>query len=178
MKRTIANSCSDEEFATIVSSVTSARKVAKILGFAAGGGAVKGVRRRIAKLNLDTSHFVYLLDEDGKAQPNVQSVLTDRSPRHRRKAIVKRKLIESGLLENKCDKCGLGPEWDGESLDLQLHTIDGNLRNHSIENLRILCPNCYQQVFLRNALSQAGKRAWPTRRKNERAAHYRALLES
>lgn len=39
----------------------------------------------------------------------------------------------------ECEKCG----WDKEIDVLQVHHIDRNRRNHSINNLQILCPNCH-----------------------------------
>jgi hypothetical protein len=50
------------------------------------------------------------------------------------------------LLENKCSKCGLGPEWNGEPLTIQLDHIDGNRKNFNLTNLRMLCPNCHTQT--------------------------------
>lgn len=59
---------------------------------------------------------------------------------------LKKKLIQAGLKENKCEKCGLLPIWMGEQLTLHLDHIDGDHNNRSIENLRILCPNCHSQT--------------------------------
>lgn len=45
---------------------------------------------------------------------------------------------------HKCAICG----WD-EDLDvLQVHHIDENRQNNSIENLIILCPNCHQKLTI------------------------------
>ena len=47
---------------------------------------------------------------------------------------------------NKCLHCGIGPEWNGKPITLQLDHIDGNNDDHRLENLRILCPNCHTQT--------------------------------
>lgn len=47
---------------------------------------------------------------------------------------------------NECTKCGLGPEWNGQTLRLQVDHIDGNSDNNFPHNLRVLCPNCHTQT--------------------------------
>jgi hypothetical protein len=46
----------------------------------------------------------------------------------------------------KCIECGIGSEWNGKLLTLQLDHIDGDGKNHSLNNLRIICPNCHSQT--------------------------------
>jgi hypothetical protein len=38
------------------------------------------------------------------------------------------------------------PLWRGRALSLQLDHIDGNGRDHRLENLRMLCLNCHSQT--------------------------------
>ena len=52
------------------------------------------------------------------------------------------RLIEEGIKENKCEICGLS-EWMGKPIPLELHHIDCNHFNNSIDNLQILCSNCH-----------------------------------
>lgn len=54
-------------------------------------------------------------------------------------------LIKEGYKENKCENCGIS-EWNKLPLVCQLHHIDGDNTNNSIENLQILCPNCHSQT--------------------------------
>ena len=59
---------------------------------------------------------------------------------------IKRKLLDEGLIENKCEICGLLPMWNDKPLVLQLDHIDGNNANNARNNLRLLCPNCHTQT--------------------------------
>jgi hypothetical protein len=45
-----------------------------------------------------------------------------------------------------CEQCGIGNEYNGKPLSLELDHVDGNSNNNKVENLRILCPNCHSQT--------------------------------
>lgn len=55
---------------------------------------------------------------------------------------LRKKLIEDGIKEDKCEKCN-NSHWFGEKLMLELHHIDGNRFNNKLDNLMVLCPNCH-----------------------------------
>ncbi len=56
----------------------------------------------------------------------------------------KYRLIRTGILLEKCDNCGFDEQRlsDGK-VPLQLDFIDGNHLNRKLENVRLLCYNCY-----------------------------------
>ena len=58
---------------------------------------------------------------------------------------LKHRLLKEGILQNCCSVCGLSVWWDKE-IQCELDHIDGNKFNHSLENLRMLCPNCHSQT--------------------------------
>ncbi len=62
-------------------------------------------------------------------------------PRHR----VKDRLIKENLIPHECAICGLGSEWNGLKLVLQLDHRNGRNNDNRLENLRFLCPNCHSQ---------------------------------
>lgn len=57
----------------------------------------------------------------------------------------RRRLIEDGLKEAKCEICGLSL-WMGRPIPLELHHKNFNHYDNSLENLQILCSNCHMQV--------------------------------
>ena len=60
-------------------------------------------------------------------------------------AAKRRRLIEDGIKEAKCECCGLS-EWMGKPIPLELHHKDFNHYNNELSNLQILCSNCHMQA--------------------------------
>lgn len=58
--------------------------------------------------------------------------------------VLKKKLIEDGIKEYKCERCG-NTEWNGKPIPLELHHINGDHTDNRLENLIILCSNCHSQ---------------------------------
>lgn len=67
-------------------------------------------------------------------------------------SVKRKRLIEEGIKENKCECCGLS-EWMGKPIPLELHHKDFNHFNNTLENLQILCSNCHMQAHGYNNLS-------------------------
>ena len=59
-------------------------------------------------------------------------------------------LLVNKLKQNKCQLCNQNPEWNNKPLDFLLDRIDKNGKNNDLENLRLLCPNCYSQSNKKN----------------------------
>lgn len=51
-------------------------------------------------------------------------------------------LLERG---HRCECCGL-TEWLGKPITIELEHTDGDRKNNTRENLKLLCPNCHSQT--------------------------------
>jgi transposase-like protein len=116
------------------------------LGLCETGSAHHKMKERLHSLGLDTSHFgkrKRVLGFEGYRIP-LESYLV--KGRRASSNGLKRRLISSGMLEERCALCGLGPIWASKPLTLQLDHVDGDIYNNLRENLRLLCPNCHSQT--------------------------------
>ncbi len=75
----------------------------------------------------------------------------------RNNSTLKRRLIEAGILEEKCGECGLS-EWRGKRLCIQMDHVNGINTDNRLENLRMLCPNCHSQTETFGARNKVIKR--------------------
>ena len=46
----------------------------------------------------------------------------------------------------KCSECPITDTYNGKPISLQVHHIDGDNTNNTLENLALLCPNCHSQT--------------------------------
>lgn len=112
-----------------------------------------------AELGMHWNTFVKYAKELGCYKPNqggkgthkktshcydINDILSGKYPGYQTFKL-KNRLLSLGIKENKCEICGI-TEWNGKPLNMELHHIDGNKNNNSLENLQILCPNCHAQT--------------------------------
>lgn len=145
MRRSRIYDFNDDEFSLIVTTSISMSQVMRRIGLPEKGSNRKTAKKRIASLNLDTSHFRN--GNFGTAPPNkipLEEILVEGSTYQTGK--LKKRLLKIGLLDEVCSICGQGPTWKEQRLVLILDHINGNSLDHRIENLRIVCPNCDTQL--------------------------------
>lgn len=84
------------------------------------------------------------LNKKSKKGIPLEEILKGKHPQYQSFKL-KNKLIKEGIKKNECEICGLN-EWNEQVINCELDHIDGNSRNHLLDNLRILCPNCHSQT--------------------------------
>jgi len=110
-------------------------EVLKKLGLRLAGGNFANLQRNIDKFQIDISHMKHQASNQGKEVIAFDSL--------KKRESIKRRYIQQR--QYCCEWCGIS-EWNDRPLTLELDHIDGNNRNNSIENLRLLCPNCHSQT--------------------------------
>lgn len=131
---------SREQLEEIVKNSKSDRDVAEALGYSKnGGGTMQSLHRMYEEMNLDTSHFL------GQGwNKNNYAYETFTSGTYKKNGSTTLKAL-THLRGHKCECCGLS-EWLGQPITLEVHHVDGDRLNNSLDNLQILCPNCHSQT--------------------------------
>ena len=129
-------SFSKEEISEIVQTSYSNREVARKLGYAVdSGGTMASLKKMYLELELDTSHF----KGQGWNKENFD-YSRFRYGNNIRTANALNALI--ALRGHRCECCGL-TEWLDNPISLEVHHEDGDSLNNTLENLKLLCPNCH-----------------------------------
>lgn len=136
---------SDEEFSASVKTATSMAELIRALNYSLQGATYRKLHKEIKRLGLDTAHWTGRKGKrtDGRVfvNPVPLSTVMVRNSSYSRSSL-KRRLIAEGLLEYKCQICGLF-EWMGTKLSLHIDHINGDCHDNREENIRLLCPNCH-----------------------------------
>ena len=130
-----------QQLQKLVNECNSFSEVLRKMGRSVSGDAVKMLKE---KLDLYNISYLFLNNNNVASQIPLEQILVKNMPYSSQ--TLKKRLIKASLKENKCECCGIGPEWNGKPLVLQLDHINGDHNDNRLENLQILCPNCHTQT--------------------------------
>ncbi len=123
--------------------------VLRYLGVPQSGGMQTHIKKRMAVEGVDVSHFTgqgHNRGKPSKTKLTWEQILVARDPLEHKMDTkrLRRALLEMGR-EHLCESCGIGPEYNGKPLVLEIDHINGESWNNVPDNLRFLCPNCHSQ---------------------------------
>jgi hypothetical protein len=132
---------SEEEARVAVAAARSHFDAMVRLGVRPAGGNHATLKKYLALWGISTDHF----DWGGARPPKrealpLEEVLVEGSNYQRKR--LKRRLVEAGLKQLRCEMCGQGETWRGLRMGLILDHVNGVWNDNRLENLRFLCPNC------------------------------------
>lgn len=147
---------SKEQLELLVREALSLAAVLRALGLPEAGRPASELKRRLAVLGIDTSHFrgsAWSRGETRATHPAVeryaqQLALPDAEVFTVTSTIggasLKNRLLRKGW-QYVCAICGIA-EWQGVALSLHVDHVNGLHYDNRLENLRFLCPNCHSQT--------------------------------
>lgn len=116
--------------------VKSLGSLLQSLGLKVAGGNYIHMKKQLQRLNIDTSHWT------GQAWSKDQQLKNYTT--YKRVSSIRRWLLkERG---HQCENC-LNTKWLGQMITLEIDHINGDRTNNTIENLKLLCPNCHSQTI-------------------------------
>lgn len=138
---------SDDELRRAVAASRSIAGTLRQLGLVPLGGNYDQVKRRIAELELDVTHFTGKgWNRGATARPrparSLDEVLV--ADRWTSSTGLKQRLIREGLKQPMCELCGWSqPRSCDGRIPVELDHVNGDKTDNRLANLRILCPNCH-----------------------------------
>ena len=135
-----------EDLAKIVRESSTITEVLHKVGLENKGGNFNTFKKATSRHGIDYSHFSQPGSVRGEKNLNYIPLDEYLKKSHPKNQIIKQKMIREGHTKDECSRCGIGNEWNGMPLVLQLDHIDGDSSNNTISNFRILCPNCHTQT--------------------------------
>lgn len=132
-----------EKIIEAVRDSTSYSEVLRKIGIPVQGNNTATLKKLLDEWGIETSHFTGHKIYNGTTYISAKEYLNSNKIIASCKLL--NKLYKEEYKEPKCERCGI-TEWNGEKITFQLHHIDGNHNNNTLENLQVLCPNCHSQT--------------------------------
>lgn len=136
-----------EELRVAVAESISLAEVLRRLGRPGSGTQRAYLRQWIAEDQLATEHFLGQAHQRGKRGPALgrrpEEILVKHDGERRTRTVVLRRALHEMGVPEECADCGVGPEWLGKPMTLEVDHVNGDWSDDRLENLRLLCPNCH-----------------------------------
>ena len=127
----------EREFINTINNSYYLKDVVKKMGCSLNNKTIKKIKMKMDELNININNFSSSKDiplETNNIKKNNKEI--------------KRQLLEKNLIENKCQSCKIGNMWNGRLLSLKLDYNNGNPNDKNLDNMRLLCPNCFTQISI------------------------------
>ena len=127
----------EREFINTINNSYYLKDVVKKMGCSLNNKTIKKIKMKMDELNININDFSSSKDiplETNNIKKNNKEI--------------KRQLLEKDLIENKCQSCKIGDMWNGRLLSLKLDYNNGNPNDKNLDNMRLLCPNCFTQISI------------------------------
>jgi len=141
---------SKNEIQKLLNESSSFVEVLEKLGLCGHSGNHRTLKERIKLDNLDTDELVRKRKEKVikifSMQKTPLSKMMVKNSIYKMSKSFKKRMIEENVLDYCCQECGNKGDWMGKKLSLQIEHKNGDSKDHSLENLCFLCPNCHSQT--------------------------------
>jgi hypothetical protein len=127
----------EREFINTINNSYYLKDIVKKMGYSLNNKTIKKIKMKMDELNININDFT-----SSKSIPHEINNIKKNNKE------MKRKLLEKDLIENKCQSCKIGDMWNGRLLSLKLDYNNGNPNDKNLDNIRLLCPNCFTQISI------------------------------
>lgn len=160
MKEKTNKTWTDEQLIEAVKISNTYQEVSRKLGHTTYGANSRTIKKHIARLKLDTSHFMSTKEILEYARSHMKKPLSydelfsinEIDRKH-----IKKYIIDNKIIPYRCHMCNIVDTWNGNPISLHLDHINGVNNDNRLENLRFLCPNCHSQTNSYCGKNIAGK---------------------
>lgn len=127
----------EREFINTINNSYYLKDVVKKMGCSLNNKTIKKIKMKMDELNININDF-----------SSSKDIPLEKNNIKKNNKEIKRQLLEKNLIENKCQSCKIGDMWNGRLLSLKLDYNNGNSNDKNLDNMRLLCPNCFTQISI------------------------------